>query len=73
MSLQDEILSSLTELKQSLTLLSDKVEANNKRLDRIETEVSKIAGGLAVVLAHDKVHQSTLDDHKKKFIPFKVT
>lgn len=72
MSTQDEILQSVNELKQSFASfaknISEELDATQRRLERMESEVAKIAGGLAVVLAHDKAHQTTLDDHKKKFI-----
>lgn len=70
MTTRDEILHSVNELKQSFTTLAQNIaeerSATQRRLERIESEIAKIAGGLAVVLSHDKSYQLALDDHKKK-------
>ena len=55
----DEILRQLEILSQQQRTIINRLEANEKRLERVETRLAELGGGLAVVLARS-------EDTKKK-------
>lgn len=55
----DELLRQLGEVSQQQRTIINRLEANDRRLERLENELAKLNGGLAVVLSRS-------EDTKKK-------
>jgi len=55
----DEILRQIGEVSQQQRTIINRLEANERRLERLENELAKLNGGLAVVLSRS-------EDTKKK-------
>jgi len=50
----DELLRQLGEVSQQQRTIINRLEANERRLERLENELAKLNGGLAVVLSRSE-------------------
>jgi len=50
----DELLRQLGEVSQQQRTIINRLEANERRLERLESELAKLNGGLAVVLSRSE-------------------
>lgn len=63
MSNIDDLIAAITQLKETVEISNKQV---NGRLSTIETRITELSGGLAVVLNRSGENKKELAEHKKK-------
>ena len=63
MSNLDDLIAAITQLKETVEISNKQV---NGRLSTIETRITELSGGLAVVLNRSEENKKASEEHKKK-------
>ena len=63
MSNLDDLIAAITQLKETVEISNKQV---NGRLSTIETRITELSGGLAVVLNRSEENKKAIEEHKKK-------